>query len=164
MPSYETTAPLSPMPRPQQAAQPSKEESAEEAASTNKEKSKLRNTIRSIALLLPFAAIAVVLISSFILFRNDTGSLIFLVIISALTLIPFFIIFNAESSQLGRRVIFTILAVGIVIGLISGGSFAIDAADYEPERYPQGISLIIAGILYGIGCLAALANPKPISQ
>ena len=162
--SHEPEPPKPPFePKPSQIAQPPVEQSTKVKIGSNTESSKKRNTIRKVAPLFPFAAIAVVLISSIIMFRDDTFSLIFLIVVSALTLVPFFMLFNAKRSQFERRVVFTILAAGIVIGLIFGGNFAINVADeYEPERYTQGITFIIAGILYGTGCLAALVSPKII--
>ena len=111
-----------------------------------------------IASVFPFAAILTFLVAVFTESIFESGLLvnsIIYIIIAALTLIPFSLIYFSLNKK-GRVIRWgtgLVLAAGITIGLIIGGGVM---RGQEGPGYLPGYLLSISGVLYGAGCITAL--------
>jgi hypothetical protein len=122
--------------------------------------------IAIIALCLPLVAIVIFQVTQdfepdFV--YADFGGFILSWAFSLLPLIPFLLVFySTRGNYITRWVIGLILGSGVVIGLIVGGFYLVDrnslTSGYNERRI--GVGLIIAGVLYGGGCILALMSAK----
>jgi len=117
--------------------------------------------ITVIALIFPPAAIIAVTVAIFsdpVVARMSDVIIFF--VLAILALVPFSLIFySTRGKYILRRTIGILLGAGMVIGFIIGGN-NLRWREFDPYDYVTGTSLIISGILYGLGCIMALISHK----